>query len=183
MIDLTCITDLLQLFTDLIPRIRKIDPDEGGIRTSPNVWKDTTVTELTSGWWIEWPILHNFEIIKTRTQVVDLRPQSVKTKCGQSIVVSGCLRYKVRTPRLAILNCLDYDKNVQTTALGIIFDYVSEHRLEDIKWNELKEAILAGVKTASRGWGLEIEEVKLSDFGDALNYRVLMNEFFFKAVE
>lgn len=174
------ITQFLDRFFSFVPRLFVVDPDESGVRTTPRLKEGIRVKDLLPGWWIVWPVIQNAEKIKIKTQVVDLRPQSIWTKDGKELVISGSIKYRVDSAAKAILEIFDYDMNIRTLALGIIFDFVSEHTLEELKENfrQLKEQILKGLREASRGWGLKIEAVYLTDIGRAKNIRLLMNEPF-----
>ena len=172
------ISQFLSKLFSFIPRLWIVDPDESGVRTTPKLKGGIKVKELTPGWWIVWPLLQNAEKIKIKTQVVNLRPQSVWTNDGQEIVISGSIKYRVASAKDSILNVCDHDANIQSLALGIIFDYVTDKNLENLKrdFKLLKDEILKGLREASRGWGLKIEVVYLTDIGKTQNLRLLLNE-------
>jgi len=170
---------LAQFFDKLfsvIPRLWLVDPDESGVRVTLGKY----VKELIPGWYIFLPLIQTCEKIKVVTQVVDLRPQSVRTIDGKEIILSGAVKYKVTSAKDAILNLYNYDANIQTLALGIIFDYVSSKSSEETEFvNYLKQEILRGLREASRGWGLKIEQIYLTDIGKVRNLRILLNESIF----
>jgi len=181
---------LFQFFEKIlsvIPRVWIVDPDELGVRVTPKLWhgwpwnKDDTyggvwVTEMRPGWYFVWPIFQNAEKVKVKTQVVDLPAQSAWTKDGQEVVISGALRYHLTSAVKALFKNYDHDKNILTLALGVIHDFIAEKTLEELVSSarkELKSEILRGVKEESKGWGIAIEKVYLTDTGKVVNYRVL----------
>jgi len=168
------LTQFFDKVFSVIPRLWMVDPDESGVR----ITLGTRVKSLMPGWYIYWPLVQTCEKIKVKTQPVDLRPQSIWTIDGHEVMVSGWIKYRVEAAQKAILEVFNYDANIQTLALGIIFDFVSKKNLDDLKQNmgPLKEEILRGVREASRGWGLKIETVGLTDIGVVKNIRLLMNE-------
>ena len=168
------LSDLIKKLTDLLPRIVLIAPDEAGIRIRPSR-AGIYVRELTPGWWLEWPILIKIETIRIKTQVKDLRPQSVWTSDKHNLTISGAVRYRVRSANKALLEVWDYDQNVQAVALGIIQQYVREHELKDLDTKQIEEETLKGVRKASEGWGLYIERVYITDIGTTYNVRFLDN--------
>ena len=91
-------------------------------------------------------------------------------------MVSGAIRYRVRSAQKALLEVYDYDQNVQTVALGIIQQYVRGHELENLDTQQLEDEMLKGVRKASEGWGLYIEKVYITDIGRTQNIRILLNE-------
>ena len=177
------LTNLIDRLLSIFPRLVIVAPDETGVRYTPGIVQGVHITNLTPGWWLYWPLIQNIETIRCKTQIVDLRPQSVWTLDQQEMTVSGAIRYRVRSAQKALLEVYDYDQNVQTVALGIIQQYVREHELENLDTQQLEDEMLKGVRKASEGWGLYIEKVYITDIGRTNNIRLLMNESIFKETE
>jgi len=153
-----------------------IAPDEMGVRYTPGFVKGVRVISLMPGYWIYWPLVQNIETIRCKTQVKDLRPQSVWTQDRVEMTVSGAIRYRVRSAQKALLEVYDYDQNIQAVALGIIQQYIREHELADLDTCQLEGEVLKGVRKASEGWGLYVEKVYITDIGRTQNIRILLNE-------
>lgn len=134
------------------------------------------IKDLNNSWYMVWPIIQKHVVIDIMTQTVDLRCQSIFTKDLRDITVSGAIRYYISNPRKAILNTQDYDKNIETVALGIIQDFVGERTLEECNDREaLKREILIGIRDEAADWGLKIQKVYITDMGRAKNIRLLTN--------
>jgi len=130
-----------------------------------------------AGWYVFWPLIQRIIWMDIKTQVVDLRNQSVRTKCGNSIVVSGAIQYYITDIKKAILDVQDLDKSITTLALGIILEFVKQRTLDECRdVNMLKAEILRGIRDAARGWGIKIEKVFITDLDRARNIRLLTNE-------
>lgn len=170
------LTNLLDRLLSIFPRIVIVAPDEAGVRVTPSLIKGVRVKDMTPGWWLVWPVIQQIDVIKIKTQIVDLRPQSVWTVDGKELVVSGSIKYRVDSVAKAVLDVFDYDANIRNLALGIIFDFVNGKSLEELNLTQLKDEILKGLREASRGWGLKIETIYLTDIGRVRNIRLLMNE-------
>ena len=167
---------LIDRLLSIFPRLVIVAPDETGVRYTPGIIRGVHVTSLTPGYWIYWPLIQNIETIRCKTQVVDLRPQSVWTSDHVEMTVSGAIRYRVRSAQKALLEVYDYDQNIQAVALGIIQQYIREHELENLDTQQLEADVLKGVRKASEGWGLYIEKVYITDIGRTQNIRILLNE-------
>ena len=167
----------LQKFLDRIlsifPRLVVIPPDEIGVRCTPGLRKGMALSELTPGWWLYWPLVQVLETIRVKTQIKDLRAQSIWSQDRKELTISGAIRYRVRSARKALFDVLDYDQNIQTVALGIIQEYARQHDLAELDVGKLENEMLTGVKKASEGWGLYIEKVYITDIGRTNNIRVL----------
>lgn len=168
------LSELIERLFCWLPRIWLVSPDESGIRVT--LGKHYRITP--PGWYLYWPLIQDAEKIKVKTQVVDLRSQSLWTSDGQDLIVSGSIRYRISDAAKALLDVQDYDASIVTLSLGIIFDFVSKKTKDEIRTNleELKKQVLIGLRSEAQGWGLKIENLYLSDIGDAQNIRILMNE-------
>lgn len=173
---MTWLTQFLDKILSIFPRLVIVAPDEIGVRYTPGIIQGVHVISLTPGWWLYWPLIQDIETIKCKTQVKDLRPQSVWTRDRAEMTVSGAIRYRVRSAQKALLEVYDYDQNVQTVALGIIQRYVRGRELENLNTQQLEDEMLKGVRKASEGWGLYIEKVYITDIGRTQNIRILLNE-------
>jgi len=156
-----------------------VDPDEGGVRITARwpfagVW----IKDLGAGLYWYVPLFQHIEAVKVKVQVKDLRCQSVWTKDGHELAISGTIRYRVDNAKKAILEVFEYDENIQNTGLKIIFRFVTQRGLDELRGclADLEREILSGLREASRGWGLKIEDVGLTDIGRTRNLRLLTNE-------
>ena len=167
------LTQLLDRLLCWIPRIWLISPDESGVR----VTLGNRVSSSLPGWYIYWPLIQEMTIITVTPQVVDLRVQSVMTRDGRDMCFGGAIMYRIRDAQNAILKVQDYDKSLQTLALGIISRYVGKIELnQQLEISSIETAILDGVRKDARGWGLEIMRVYITDLGIAKNIRLLTDQ-------
>lgn len=136
------------------------------------------IKSLGPGCYLWLPLIQKAEKIEIKTQVKDLRAQSVWTKDGENITVSGAIRYRITNAVNALLDVFDFDSNIQTIALAAIHEFVNRHTLQECRERvqELTKIILDRVREESRGWGLKIEDVLLTDTGNVFNLRVLQND-------
>ena len=156
-----------------LPRIWLVHPDEEGVKiTLGKYWK-----KAKPGWYIYLPLFQAVDKILIRTQVVDLRPQSLWTLDRDNLAISGSIRYRISDAAKAILEVQNFDETIVALSLGIIFDFTKNKTSEEISKNieGLKQQILAGLRKEAQGWGLKIENVYLTDIGDVSNLRLLMN--------
>ena len=168
------LTRLIDRLLSIFPRLVIIAPDETGVRYTPKIVRGIYVTNLTPGYWIYWPLIQNIEIIKCKTQIVDLRPQSIATKDDQELIISGAIKYRVISARKALLEVYDYDKNVQTLALGVIAKFANQKTYDECKSiKDLEAELLRGVREAAAGFGLKIMQVYITDLCRAKSFRIM----------
>lgn len=169
---------LLDRLFSVIPRIAVMPPNRAGYRVTPKPWGGTWLTVMQPGnWYVLWPAFNEFETCAIKTQVADLKVQSVCTKDGVDMAISGAIRYHIHDASKALLNVYDYDKSLETLSLAVICKFVRQYTYEELKgkWDELQTNLLKAVRDESNGWGLRIETVTLTDIGRCRNIRLLMN--------
>lgn len=155
-----------------IPRPWIIEPDESGIRIT---WGNH-VKDRPPGWYLWWPLVQVVRKLVVVSQVVDLRSQSVKTKDGHSIIISGAIQYKIVDVRKTLLNVHDYDKSIQTLALGVIAEYVKNKTLGECQdFEAIREEIRKSIVGTMGNWGLKIQNIFITDLDEAKTIRVLTN--------
>jgi len=165
--------DIINRLLSIFPRIWICSPAEAGVLIT--IGKHTSIKE--AGWYIFWPLIQRVVWMEIKTQVVDLRTQSVRAKCGTSVAVSGAIQYRVIDVKRAILDVQDVDKSLSTLALGIILEFVKRRSLDEcMNIEELKGEILKGIREAATGWGLKIEKIYITDLDKARNIRLLTNK-------
>ena len=164
------LNDILQRFLDFIPQPVLVLPNEGGVRCNCFPWVSWHRT-IGPGWYIQWSLFQQIIKIEVTPQVIDLRPQSVLTDQGQSMVVSGAVRYRVVDAKKAILDVQDYDESLIAIALGTIAECVTSHSSVD----ELRTAVRSALAKEASGWGLKVESVYITDLDKCRSLRLLQN--------
>jgi regulator of protease activity HflC (stomatin/prohibitin superfamily) len=153
----------------LLPSIVLVEPTERGARVTGG----RRYRILGPGWYFVWPVVQYIIRMDVVTQVVDLPPQTVRTRDGTDLVVSGCIRYRIVDIEKALFAVQDVDKAFSTLALGVILEYVRTRTLADCSdIAAVKRELRRGVAEAASGWGLKIEEVYLTDLGRVRSLRL-----------
>jgi len=153
-----------------LPRLYCISPDEGGVRITLGKFFKLK----GPGWYFYWPVIQQMCVIAVMPMVKDLRGQSLLTKDGKNVLISGAITYKVLDASKTILAVQDYEKSLMNTALGIITEFIVSRTKEECKEIfDLKDEILKGLREEASGWGLKIMKVAITDLGDTKNIRIV----------
>ena len=162
--------ELIQQFTCFIPRPLLLSKYEAGVRITFGKWNK----EVQAGWFWYVPLFQKIIYMEVQAQVVDLRGQSVQTKDGLSVIVSGAIQYSIDDIYKAVFNVQDVDKSLETLALGVILEYVKNRSLKECQdILSLKKEILSGVIDAAHGWGVDIEKIYITDLDKTRNIRLI----------
>ena len=162
--------ELIQRLTCFIPRPMMLADFQAGVRIT---WgKRNKVVSSGLFWFI--PLFQEIIYMDVQTQMVDLRCQSVHTKDGKHIIVSGAIQFSIKDIYKAVFNVQDVDKSLETLALGVILEYVNVRTLEECQEvGDLKKEILRGIREAAQGWGVKIERIFITDLDETRNLRLI----------
>ena len=161
---------LMQWLTCFIPRPLILSDYEAGIRITWGRWNKKVSSGLF--WYI--PLFQKIIYMEVQTQIVDLRGQSVHTKDGKHIIVSGAVQYSIKDIHKAVFNVQNVDQALETLALGVILEYVNKRTLKECQEVlGLKKEILKGIKDAAHGWGVKIERIYITDLDETRNIRLI----------
>jgi len=163
------IIDLLKWLTCWLPHPVMIRPDQKGLRiTGPRV----KVLNAGIYWYV--PLFQALPVTTVTPQPIDLRGQSVHTKCGVDMIMSACILYRIADVRKAVLEVLDYDTALPAIALGVVTRFVSRKQKEELHdIDALSKEVLQGTREEAAGWGLKIMKVMITDIGTSRNLRVI----------
>lgn len=160
---------LFDKILSLMPAIVLVEPTERAARVTGG--KRYRIIE--PGWYFVWPVVQYIIRMDVVTQVVDLPPQTVRTRDGHDLVVSGCIRYRIADIEKALFAVQDVDKAFSTLALGVILEYMQTRTLAECGDVEsIKKELRRGVAEAAGGWGLKVESVMLTDLGCVRSLRL-----------
>lgn len=167
---MTWITQLIELLFCWLPRLYFVLPDESGVR----ITLGSRVSPTPPGWYVHWPLIHDFIKVNIATQGLTLAAQSVTTSDEVDLAVRGAILYRITDAEKAIFETDDFDKSLEAVAGGVIEQFVSGHTYEELKNREtIKAEIRKGLREAASGWGIKLMRVYLPDIGRVRNIRVL----------
>jgi len=167
---MTWLTQLIELLFCWLPRFYFVFPDESGVR----ITLGSRVSPTPPGWYVNWPLIHQFIKVNVATQGLTLAAQSVTTADEVDLAVRGAILYRISDARKAIFETDNFDKSLEAVAGGVIEQFVSAHTYDELKDREaIKDEIKRGLREAASGWGIKLMRVYLPDFGRVRNIRVL----------
>lgn len=164
------ILQLIELLFCWVPRLYFVNPDESGVR----ITLGSRVGLTPPGWYVCWPLIHQFIKVNVATQGLTLAAQSVTTADEVDLAVCGAFLYRITDAKKAIFETDDFDQSLEAVAGGVLEQFVSAHTYEELKDREaIKVEIRKGLREAASGWGIKLIRVYLPDFGRVKNIRVL----------
>lgn len=107
----------------------------------------------------------------------DLPAQAIETKDGVPVVVSGVVTWRINDVRRYVIEVEDADSVLADASRGVIRHALCDLRHEDMKQEtkELDARLTKPVRKRAWRWGVEVEQVSLSDLTKAETYRLLVD--------
>jgi len=155
-----------------VPPYGIIYPNEGGVFLRGGHYKNT----LTDGFFWKWPLYDSIQKCIITTQVINLPNQSVTTKDGHIIAVSGAIEYSISDARKALLCIYDYDTSLQNLGMAFICHYLNRQSLKTCGVNDLEKDVLRGLRGKVEDWGLCISKFWVTDFAEHKVYRIMAHD-------
>lgn len=172
--------DLVINFLELFKFWIVIDEFERGVVLTLGKPRDKRFLGFFGGYLLEpgihwvWPMA--IESVLTDNVVpttVSLKPQSLTTKDGASIVISVAITWKIKDIRKLLLDVEDADGALVDSAHGAVCDLVSKNTWADIQLPEFSKELTRSVRKKAFRWGIEVDEVYVSDKVQTPSIRII----------
>jgi regulator of protease activity HflC (stomatin/prohibitin superfamily) len=131
------------------------------------------VKVLGPGFHVKLPIFD--EVISQHVVVttLSLPAQSLYTKDKQNIVVKGVVKYKIADVKIFLLEVFDAQDALADMTQSIIKNIIITTSIEECLDLELDNVLTKKVRVEARKWGVEIQQVTLTDIAPIRSYRLI----------
>lgn len=128
---------------------------------------------LGPGFHVKLPIFD--EVISHHVVVttLSLSAQSLYTQDKQNIVVKGVIKYKISDVKIFLLEVFDAQDALADMTQSIIKNIIITTPLESCLDVELDNLLTKKVRVEARKWGVEIQQVTLTDIAPIRSYRII----------
>lgn len=128
---------------------------------------------LGPGFHVKIPIFD--EVISHHVVVttLSLPAQSLYTKDKQNIVVKGVIKYKISDVKIFLLEVFDAQDALADMTQSIIKNIIITTSIEQCLDLELDNLLTKKVRVEARKWGVEIQQVTLTDIAPIRSYRII----------
>jgi len=164
------LNDLARWFARLVPRWRVVTEAQGGVAFVRGRAK--LIKPGICWWWPAWTEIHVQEVVR---QTLNLPAQSLMSRDGKDIAVSGIVVYEIVDPLTAFVKVHDLDNAIMDMALASIKSVLWGWTLEEMyeKASEIDKILCKECRAKLGGWGVMIHDIFLSDLSDAIVIRHL----------
>lgn len=108
---------------------------------------------------------------------LSLDAQSLYTLDKQNIVVKGVVKYKIADVKIFLLEVFDAQDALSDMSQSIIKNVIMSMTMEECTDSELDNTLTKKVRVEARKWGVEIQQVTLTDLAPIRSYRLINDNF------
>ena len=108
---------------------------------------------------------------------LSLDAQSLYTLDKQNIVVKGLIKYKIADVKTFLLEVYDAQDALSDMSQSIIKNIIMSMTLEECTDTELDNTLTKKVRVEARKWGVEVQQVTLTDLAPIRSYRLINDNF------
>jgi regulator of protease activity HflC (stomatin/prohibitin superfamily) len=132
---------------------------------------------LEPGFHVKLPILD--EVISQHVVIttLSLAAQSLYTKDRQNIVVKGVIKYKISDVKVFLLEVFDAQDALADMTQSIIKNIIISLPLEQCVDPEIDVVLTKKVRVEARKWGVDIQQVTLTDIAPIRSFRIINDSF------
>ena len=132
---------------------------------------------LLAGMHFKIPIID--EVIDQHVVVttLSLDAQSLYTKDKQNIVVKGVIKYKIVDVKTFLLEVYDAQDALSDMSQSIIKNVIMSMTMEECTDMELDNTLTKKVRVEARKWGVEVQQVTLTDLAPIRSFRLINDNF------
>ena len=128
---------------------------------------------LEPGFHVKLPIFD--EVISQHVVIttLSLAAQSLYTKDRQNIVVKGVIKYKISDVKVFLLEVFDAQDALADMTQSIIKNIVISLPMEQCIDPEIDNILTKKVRVEARKWGVDIQQVTLTDIAPIRSFRII----------
>ena len=157
----------------LFPRFVAVFPNERGVFLRLGKYKRS----LEPGMYFCLPVIDEIQKLDVTPQVINLPNQSITTKDGRILAISGTVEYSICESRKALLEVQNFDASLQNLSMGVVANYVKSQLYEDcIELNGFEENVIAEIRDKAHEWGLGVTRFWVTDLAQHKVYRLMTQD-------
>jgi regulator of protease activity HflC (stomatin/prohibitin superfamily) len=108
---------------------------------------------------------------------LSLDAQSLYTKDKQNIVVKGLVKYRIADVKIFLLEVYDAQDAISDMSQSIIKNVIMSMTLEECTDSELDNTLTKKVRVEAKKWGVEVQQVTLTDLAPIRSIRLINDNF------
>jgi regulator of protease activity HflC (stomatin/prohibitin superfamily) len=108
---------------------------------------------------------------------LSLDAQSLYTKDKQNIVVKGVIKYRIADVKIFLLEVWDAQDALSDMSSSIIKNVIMSMTLDECTDSEMDNILTKKVRVEAKKWGVEVQQVTLTDLAPIRSFRLINDTF------
>lgn len=108
---------------------------------------------------------------------LSLDAQSLYTKDKQNIVVKGVIKYRIADVKIFLLEVWDAQDALSDMSASIIKNVIMSMTLDECTDSEIDNLLTKKVRVEAKKWGVEVQQVTLTDLAPIRSFRLINDTF------
>lgn len=108
---------------------------------------------------------------------LSLDAQSLYTKDKQNIVVKAVIKYKISDVKTFLLEVYDAQDALSDMSQSIIKNVIMSMSMDECTDSELDNTLTKKVRVEAKKWGVEVQQVTLTDLAPIRSFRLINDTF------
>ena len=128
---------------------------------------------LGPGFHVKLPIFDEVIAQHVVVTTLSLAAQSLYTKDKQNIVVKGVIKYRIADVKIFLLEVFDAQDALADMTQSIIKNIIISTVIDDCVDPEIDNVLTKKVRAEAKKWGVEIQQVTLTDIAPIRSFRII----------
>jgi regulator of protease activity HflC (stomatin/prohibitin superfamily) len=150
-----------------------VNPYEEGVLNRAGKFKKI----VSPGIYFKIPIIDEVVTQYTVTTTLSLPAQSLYTIDKQNIVVKGVVKYKISDVKVFLLEVYDAQDAISDMTQSIIKNIIMSKTLDECIDPEIDNILTKKARVEVKKWGVEINQVTLTDLAPIRSFRLINDAF------
>jgi regulator of protease activity HflC (stomatin/prohibitin superfamily) len=108
---------------------------------------------------------------------LSLAAQSLYTRDKQNIVVKGVIKYRIADVKTFLLEVFDAQDALSDMTQSIIKNIIISTTIDDCIDPEMDNILTKKVRVEARKWGVDVQQVTLTDIAPIRSFRIINDSF------
>lgn len=162
---------LVEWLGSLIPRIMIVRATHGGVKFC----RGHKIKEMKPGLHVYWPIITEIEVIPVARQTHNLPNQTLITRDGKQVTISGIVIYEINNVVKALTKNWDYNDTVSDVSMAALAKVVVETDYAELTSNVDKfcKELTYETRKRLRSFGIRVHRVFITDFSQCRVIRLV----------
>jgi regulator of protease activity HflC (stomatin/prohibitin superfamily) len=145
-------------------------PWEQGIK----VWLGKKQTLLKAGIYFRVPYFHTVYVQPCRINFINLSPQTLTTKSGDTVTIGMIVGYSIRDVSKLYNSVNEVQGAICGFIQGNVSSFVSSSTTDDSRPNNIEDHVKD--KLTSTDWGLDVSEIRVTNYAIVKTYRLIQDQ-------